>query len=136
MSKLELYVKEKISGYVTYFDLPLEEGLERDHSDFLIPPGEEMTIIESQSTILVNSNIDFIYMTFTFAFKCVADDIYRIEIVEPKYDERYIIKYDQGAAMLEPGRTEEIHIDIHDSNPISDIYSSRKACYSFKLEWV
>ena len=65
MSKLKLYVKEKISGYVTYFDLPLEEGLERDHSDFLIPPGEEMTIIESQSTILVNSNIDFIYMTFT-----------------------------------------------------------------------
>lgn len=134
---LYLCVKEVFSGYVTYYSLPAPEGCVKDSScNFLIPPGEEMAISETDSKILITTPLTLARLLVDFKITPKGDS-YQVELVHHNLGEGLIMKCDIQTMEMNIGSTATFTATFkkegaYDFSGVGE----RKILYTFELKYI
>ena len=134
---LYLCVKEVFSGYVTYYSLPAPEGCVKDSScSFLIPPGEEMAISETDSKILITTPLTLARLLVDFKITPKGDS-YQVELVHHNLGEGLIMKCDIQTMEMNIGSTATFTATFkkegaYDFSGVRE----RKILYTFELKYI
>lgn len=136
---LYLYVREVVSGYVQYYTIPAPEGFIKDATvNYLMPPGENMTISESESIVLVTNPTFKVHLLVNFEVYKNGDK-YAIKAVGHNLGENFDLETDMENKVVELdfGNVAEINAEYMEKDSLDILgIDKRTVEYVFELKYL